>query len=115
MSNADTRLPPGFEAQEALAAAWAIAGADNRRLRRIESGKAEREAFFQALTPVVPAALEYLDRKPLEAFDETEKRLMDMLLTYAHVALAVELQGDDEPKHALGARRVTITRALSDL
>lgn len=114
MSVVETRLPSGFESLEAFAAAWAIEGADNRRRRRIESTNAEREAFFNAVAPVLPSALEHLDRRPLAALDGAEKRLMNLLLMFAHVALAVECMGDDEPKHAIGARRVTITRATAD-
>lgn len=114
MNHSDTQLPPGFEALQAYARDWAIEGADNRRLRRLDSSKQERAAFFAAVKDMIPAALEYLDRKPLDALDISEKRLMHMLLTFAHIAPAVEVQGEDEAKHAIGARRVTITRAVAD-
>jgi hypothetical protein len=63
---------------------------------------------------VLPAALDYLDRKPVSGFDENEDRLMKLLLSLCHVALAVELQGDDEPKHAQNRQRLKITRASAD-
>ena len=47
--------------------------------------------------------------------DEKEERLMNLLLSLCHVAQAVEIQGDDEPKHALGRQHMKITRASADL
>lgn len=114
MSDTIAQLPRGFEALNSYVADWAIEGADNRHRRRIHSSKAEREAFFEAVKEVLPAALEHLDSKPLAAHDTAEKRLLNLLLTFAHVALAVEVQGDDEAKHAIGAGRITITRAMAD-
>jgi hypothetical protein len=40
---------------------------------------------------------------------------MDLMLSFAHVALAVEMQGDDEPKHAEAARHMHVIRAPSDV
>ncbi|WP_165636968.1 hypothetical protein [Mycolicibacterium diernhoferi] len=36
---------------------------------------------------------------------------MQLFLEFAQTALAVEVQGDTEPKHAEGARFMTITHA----
>jgi len=114
MSSTTGLLPPGFEALEPFAEAWALAGAANRAERRTQSNEVERVAFYNAAKDVLPAALDYLDRKAVSGFDETEDRLMKLLLSLCHVALAVELQGDDEPKHAQSRRRLKITRASAD-
>jgi hypothetical protein len=115
MSGMQTQLPEGFEALEPFVADWAIKGAANRARRRLDSEEAERVAFFDAAKPLLEPALARLDQTPLDRFDEREKRLMDLMLTFAHVALAVEIQGDDEPKHAKDARFMNITRAPSDV
>ena len=94
--------------------AWSIKGANNRLQRRLSSTEAERVAFFDAGRGLLGPALAYLDRKPLQELDEPEERLMRLMLSFAHVALAVEVQGDDEPKHARDARYLTITRAPAD-
>ena len=39
---------------------------------------------------------------------------MNLMLSLAHVSLAVEIQGDAESHHAGWARFITITRASSD-
>jgi hypothetical protein len=114
MTAADTLLPPGFAALEPFAADWAIAGAHNRLQRRLSTGEADRVAFFEAAKGIVPRALEYLDTRPLDGFDEREQRLMNLTLAFAHIALAVEIQRDQEAFHATGARRITITRATAD-
>lgn len=115
MSFAETSLPPGFEALEPFVGAWALEGANNRLRARLASSPADRIAFFEAARELLAPGLDYLDRKPLGEFDPREKRLMNLLLSMAHVSLAVETQGDDEARHAEDARRITILRAPSDL
>lgn len=114
MSKVRGLLPEGFEALEPFADTWAIEGAANRMQRRLDSDPREREALFAAGSDLVPAALELLDQKPIGEFDNREKRLMHLVLSMAHVAQAVEIQGDDEPDHAHYARYITITRASAD-
>jgi hypothetical protein len=60
------------------------------------------------------SALEYLDRKPLDQFEGKDKRLMNLLLSLCHVSLAVEIQGDDEPKHSKARQYMKITKASAD-
>ena len=115
MSTTGGLLPSGFEALEPFVESWAIDGAANRAHRRLVSSEAQRIAFFNAAKDLLPAGLAYLDRKPLEQFDEKEQRLMNLLLSLGHVAQAVEIQGDDEPRHALGRQHMKITRASADL
>lgn len=112
---ADHSLPAGFEALEPFVSRWAIEGAHNRLLARLASEEAERVAFFNAAREALGPALDYLDTKPLAGFSHQDERLMLLLLSMAHISLAVEIQGDDEPKHAESARHMRITRAPADL
>ena len=89
-------------------------GAAQRARRRSTSSAEERAAFYAAITPQVSPALTYLDGKPLAQFDDRDRRLMKLLLSLSHVALAVELQGDDEARHAQGRQHIRITRASAD-
>jgi hypothetical protein len=114
MSSTATSLPPGFQALEPFVSAWAINGAHNRLLARLISDASDRVAFFNATQELLAPALDYLDSKPLEGFSEQDQRLMLLLLSMAHISLAVEIQGDQESVHAEGARHMTITRAAAD-
>ncbi len=107
-------LPEGFAALEPFIDQWAVESAHARLQARLSSSEAERSAFFAAGSRLVPPALELLDSKPLQHFDAREARLMKLVLSLAHVANAVEIQKEDEPLHARGARYITITRASAD-
>lgn len=115
MSSTSSLLPAGFEALEPFVELWAVDGAANRAHRRLVTSEAEHVAFFSAAKDLLPGGLDYLDRKPLDQLDEKEQRLMNLLLSLCHVAQAVEIQGDDEPRHALGRQHMKITRASADL
>jgi hypothetical protein len=114
MSSAASPLPPGFEQLAPFVDSWSLAGAAHRAQRRLESSEAERAAFYHAAKDTLPAAFALLDQKPLAQFDAQETRLMNLLLSFAHVALAVEVQGDHEAKHAQLRRHLRITRASAD-
>jgi len=114
MSSSESALPPGFETLEPFVAGWAFDRAEARARARRASSEAERVAFFEAAQPLLAPGLAYLDQKPLDQFDARETRLMQLLLSFAHVAMAVEILGEDEPKHAEDARHIIITRAPSE-
>ena len=114
MSGTDALLPHGFEVLEPFVDRWAIAGSSNRAQRRTDSSDAERVAFFNVALGQVGAALAHLDRKPLHQLDEKENRLMNLMLSFAHVAMAVEQQRDAEAKHARYRQLMKITRTPAD-
>ena len=108
------RLPEGFESLEYFVDRWAIEGSANRDARRGDSTEDERVAFFEATKGLVPAALELLDRKPLKELDEQENCLMNLLLSFCHVTMAVEMLGKAEPRHAQFRKAMPITRSPAD-
>ena len=114
MSASEAALPPGFESLEPFAEDWAIPVCDDRARRRRESSEDERRAFYEVAQPLSQAALAHLDRKPLGEFDAAEERLMNLMLSYAHVSLAVEVQRDHEARLAGMSRYMRITRASAD-
>ena len=107
-------LPPGFETLEPFVAQWAVHGTNARAELRGSSRPEQRQAFYDAAKDVVAGALDELDRKPLAELDTAEKRLLDLLLSFAHVALAVEIQGPDEGKHAELRSHMPITFSPAD-
>jgi hypothetical protein len=114
MSGSDSPLPPGFEQLAPFVDSWSLAGAAHRAQRRLESSEAERAAFYGAAVEALPAALAHLDQKPLAQLDARETRLMNLVLSFAHVALAVEVQAHDEAAHAQLRKHLRITRASAD-
>lgn len=111
----ETILPPGFEALEPFAAVWVVNGGNERAQLRVMRSEAERRAFYEAAKDLLAPALARLDAKPLARFDAAERRLMKLMLVFAHVATAVEIQGDHEPRHAQASRHMRITRTPADL
>jgi len=107
-------LPPGFESLTTFVPAWAVEGTAARAKRRFESSREEREAFFSVAKDHEHAALELLDSKPLAAHDEGERRLMNLMLSLAHIALAIEVQGPEEERHRHSSRHMVITRSVAD-
>ena len=114
MKESSTSLPDGFAALEPYVATWTRERAAERVALRIESSAADREAFYSAAVGLLPAALTYLDARSLNELTLEEQRLMQLMLSLAHISLAVEVQGKDEPVHALNARHVRILGAPSE-
>ena len=116
MSNtAALTLPQGFEALAPFVDQWALASAAQRAEARLDASPQDRLRFFEAVKPIAAEALTRLDAKPLAEHNASERALMQLLLSFAHVSLAVEIQGEDEAAHAIGARAMRITRAPADL
>ena len=107
-------LPAGYESLEPFVAYWAVEGTANRDRRRGDSTPRQRQAFFEAARGLVPRALQELDRKPLRQHDEREHRLMNLLLSFAHVTMAVEMLGDAEARHAEFRKVMPITHSPAD-
>lgn len=107
-------LPTGFEALEPFADRWAGETAAARAGLRDAWPDVERDAFHAACRPLVEPALVRLDAKPLAEHDAADRRLMRLLLTFAHVSLAVEVQRDEEVKHNPLRHSMRITRAPAD-
>jgi hypothetical protein len=114
MTAAGALLPAGFEALEPHVPYWAVDGTANRERLRGESSDAQRQSFYAACKDLLAPGLALLDRKPFAQFSEQEQRLMNLLLSFAHVSIAVEIQRDAEPAHAENRRFLKITRASAD-
>lgn len=107
-------LPEGFEALEPFVDRWALDTSAARAERRGDSTPEERKAFYDTIAPLLPAALELLDASPFAGHDAAERNLMNLCLSAAHVGLAVEALGEDEPRHAMHRAAMAITRTPAD-
>jgi len=107
-------LPTGFEGLDPFVDFWAVSGSAERDRRRGESTADQRLSFFQAAKGLVPDALALLDARGLGNFDEREDRLMNLMLSFAHVTMAVEMLKDAEPRHARFREVMRITKSPAD-
>lgn len=107
-------LPQGFAALEPYIEHWALGTSALRAERRSMSSVAERAEFHDAMAPLLEDALAWLDRQDLGSLDEPGTNLMNLCLMLAHVALAVETQGDDETGHTPHRDAMRITRTPAD-
>lgn len=104
-----TSLPGNFSSLEPYAADWALGGSAVRAARRGNSTPEEREAFYAAAVGELPRALDYLDARGIAGFDDADERLMNLMLSLGHVALAVEQQREAETRHAQDRAYMHIT------
>jgi hypothetical protein len=112
--NLDSSLPPAFATLEPFVFAWALERTEDRAAKRSASTPGEREAFFAVASPLLDEALDYLDSQRLQDLASPDRRLMNLMLALAHVALAVEIQGPDEVKSGPWRDRMRITRSTAD-
>lgn len=110
----DRILPAGFEVLEPFVGQWAVVSTAVRDQCRSQSLPAERDAFFQSMGHLLEPALALLDQTPLTQMAAAEQRLMQLVLGFAHVAMAVEIHGDKEATHAGLRARMRITRSPAD-
>jgi hypothetical protein len=108
----DRTLPPGFEALELFVATWAIPTLAGRVAMRGEASVQQRASFYAAAADRLEPALAYLDGKPRDLPDACDARLMQLMLSLAHVALAEEVQREDEPTHTELRSFMPITRTF---
>jgi hypothetical protein len=114
MSEANSSLPMGYKALEPFVATYAIDNAQRRAEMRGEAPTEQRDAFYEAAKPLLAPALDYLDTKSFAEYEERDKQLMWMMLSLAHVAIAVEIQQEDEERHAYLRSFMPVTRAPAD-
>ncbi|MFT3929693.1 MAG: hypothetical protein QM709_05255 [Spongiibacteraceae bacterium] len=97
----DHRLPKEYAALERFVDTWSLPDRAARSLQRAHSTTEERAEFYNTTKEYVATALDVLDQKPLHALNAQEQCLLNLLLSFAHVSLAVEIQGNAESQHAI--------------
>jgi hypothetical protein len=107
-------LPCQFAALEPFVNRFAVAGTANRAALRSDTTPDERQAFYDAAKDLVAPALDLLDQKQFTDFDAADQTLMNLALTFAHIAIAVEIQGPDEARHAAMREHMKIVRSTAD-
>jgi hypothetical protein len=87
---AENSLPDGFGDLEALARDWALSTERERSLQRNRASIAEIQRFYDAMLARIDAVMEHLNRFSMDDLPEAERRLLDLALSLAEVAPAIE-------------------------
>lgn len=82
-------LPSGFEALEAHLD-WALETEPERSAKRAASRFEDVKQLYDAVFPLLPAALDHLKALPVDRLDAASRTLLMILLSYAEAALVVE-------------------------
>lgn len=85
-----TQLPQKFQ-HLARFDAWCLDTERARNRKRLASTMADIREFYDAMLACVDDALEYLNGFPLEGMPAPERNLLNLTLSLAEVANAVEL------------------------
>lgn len=115
MNGSTSMLPEGYQALEPFVVDWALPTQAERARKRSSSTPDEKRALYEAARGILPQALAELDAKPFDRLNERERMLLNVLLSYAQVALSIEVRGDGEALHAQDRRHMTITREPTPL
>lgn len=84
-------LPDQFRELEVFAPAWTLATETERNRKRLSSPMEELQAFYDVMLPRIEAIFEYLNQFPLDKMPENARKLFYLALSFAEIALAVEL------------------------
>jgi hypothetical protein len=98
-------LPEPFAALEPFAATWSLPTEIARHERRRASSMDTLRDFYDAMLPRMLEILSYLKARPLDGLGTEDERLMQLTLSLAEVAPAVELFGSPIIKDAVDSRR----------
>jgi hypothetical protein len=88
---AESRLPAEFSDLEPWVEAWCLDGEPERYAKRLSSSMDEIQAFYDAVYPRAEAAMQYLEKFPLEELPEDAHRLLKLLYSLILMSFAVEI------------------------
>jgi hypothetical protein len=97
-------FPEGF-AQLDPFAGWALPTERERHAQKNASSMEEVQAFYDAMLPILPNALDHLNRFPLNDLPEPERRLLDLCLAMVEAAMAVEMFNAVKPPYLMPLER----------
>ncbi len=86
---AKQKLPKEFKDLEPFAD-WALRTERERNHKRLNSEMSEIQSLYDTVLPRMEAIMEYLNKFPIDDMAEEEQRLLNITLSLAEVAPAVE-------------------------
>ena len=88
---ADALLPPEFSDLEPFAKTWCVASEPERYAKRLSSTMDEIQEFYDAIFPRAEAAIQYLEKFPLDKLPDDAWRLLKLLYSLILISFAVEI------------------------
>lgn len=107
-------LPTGFETLEGFVAEWALPDAAARMAKRQSSSIEDIRAFYDAMLPLGPKALDYLRQYPMGALPAEGECLLKLMLALAEVGPAVEWYDNPRVYDGFDVNRIRYLRQISD-
>jgi hypothetical protein len=87
----DSLLPPEFSDLEPFVEEWCLDSEPERYAKRLSSTMDEIQAFYDAAFPRAEAAMQYLEKFPLDELPEDANRLLKLLYSLILMSFAVEI------------------------
>jgi len=100
------RLPNSFSELEKFGKAWALPTENERHAQRLASTFTQLRSLYDAILPRIDEILAYLNDFPLDKLPAKAQNLLNLTLSLAEIAPAVELFGQVEVPDAYDSRRV---------
>jgi hypothetical protein len=91
MTMAESLLPREFSDLEPWVADWCLDSEPERYAKRLSSSMAEIQAFYDAVFPRAEAAIQYLEKLPLDDLPEDAFRLLKLLYSLILMSFPVEI------------------------
>ena len=88
---ADATLPAEFSDLEPWVEEWCLDSEPERYAKRLSSTMQELQAFYDAIFPRAEAAIQYLEKLPLDDLPEDANRLLKLLYSLIVMSFAVEI------------------------
>ncbi len=105
-------LPSEFSGLERYAGKWCLATENERWKARMSSGMEELQELYDAVLPLVPEAMAYCDKFPLDDMPEDAVNLLRLVYSFVMVSFAVELWAQTYPPDTRGTDFVRLSEPL---
>jgi hypothetical protein len=88
---AEAMLPPEFSDLERFVDDWCLDSEPERYAKRLSSSMDEIQEFYDAIFPRAEAAIQYLEKFPLDELPDDASRLLKLLYSLILMSFPVEI------------------------
>lgn len=101
----NTQLPEQFKALQDYVGLWALDSETERNIQRHRQSMESIIDFKNAMMAQIDEILEFVNRKPLTELDDVDSTLLQLLLSLAEIAPAVESYNQQAVVYGFDPRR----------